>query len=392
VVRRVLEQHLRAAAKKSPVVTIAGPRQSGKTTLARTVFPRKPYVSLEPPDIRELARADPRGFLAEYPDGAIFDEIQRAPEILSYLQGLVDEDPRPGRFVLTGSQNLMMFRAVSQSLAGRTAMVTLLPLARDEVTRFPRHPTELFDTLLTGGYPAILDRALPPGAWLADYVATYVERDVRELLAVTDLGAFQRFLRLAAGRSGQILNASSLASDVGLSHNTVTAWIGVLEASYLVARLPAYHRNVGKRLVKAPKLVFLDSGLLSWLLGIRTTEQLRQHPLRGAVFESWVTSEILKARAHRRFAADVSYYRDQHGTEVDAVVETDEEAVLVEAKSGETLSGDFVAILERVAPLVEVAAAPRTVVRRVIYGGATSHSRNGTRIVPWSKIQEVSWV
>jgi predicted AAA+ superfamily ATPase len=391
VVRRVLERHLRAAAKKSPVVTIAGPRQSGKTTLARAVFPRKAYVSLEPPDIRELARTDPRGFLADYPDGAIFDEIQRAPEILSYLQGLVDEDPRPGRFVLTGSQNLMMHRAVSQSLAGRTAMVTLLPLARDEVTRFPRHPSELFETLLTGGYPAIFDRASSPGSWLSDYVATYVERDVRELLEVTDLGAFQRFLRLAAGRSGQIVNASSLASDVGLSHNTVTAWIGVLEASYLVARLPAYHRNVGKRLVKAPKLVFLDSGLLSWLLGIRTTEQLRHHPLRGAVFESWVTSEILKARAHRRFAPDVSYYRDQHGTEVDAVVETDEEAVLVEAKSGETLSGDFVAALERVAPLVAVAAAPRTALRRVVYGGAAAHSRNGTRFVPWSKIQDVSW-
>lgn len=223
-------------------------------------------------------------------------------------------------------------------------------------------------------------------------MATYVERDLRELLAVSDLGAFQRFLRLAAGRSGQIMNASSLASDVGLSHNTVMAWVGVLEASYIVTRLPAYHRNVGKRLVKAPKLVFLDSGLLSWLLGIRTVDQLRQHPLRGAVFESWVTSEILKARVHRRFTPDLSYYRDQHGTEVDAVVETDEEAVLVEAKSGETVSADFVATLERVAPIIAPAAAPRAVVRRVVYGGTSAHTRNGARILPWSKIQEVSWV
>ena len=392
MVRRVLEQHVRKVARQSPVVTIMGPRQSGKTTLARAVFRGKPYVSLEAPDLREYARTDPRGFLAQHPDGAVFDEVQRAPDLLSYLQGMVDDDPRPGRFVLTGSQNLMLHRAVSQSLAGRTSLVTLLPLARDEVVRFRDHPLGLFDTLLTGGYPAIYDRGEAAGAWLADYVATYLERDVRQLLAVTDLGTFQRFLRLAAGRSGQILNASALAGDVGLSHNTVMAWLGVLEATYIVARIPAYHRNVGKRIVKAPKLCFLDSGLLCYLLGIRNAQQLRQHPLRGAVFESWVVSEIIKARAHRGRISEVSYYRDRHGTEIDAVVEADECTVLVEAKSSETVASDFFSGLAKVAPLIGAAAAPKKLARVVVYGGSAAQSRTDATVVPWSRMRAEEWL
>lgn len=392
MIRRTAERHLRAVARRQPVVTLTGPRQSGKTTLCRAVFRGKPYVSLEAPDVREYAERDPRGFLAQYEGGAVFDEVQRVPGLLSYLQGMVDEDPRPGRFVLSGSQNLAMQRAVSQSLAGRTALVSLLPLGYEELERFEGHPTDLFSTLLTGGYPAIHDRGVRAAEWLADYVATYVERDVRLLLGVSDLGAFQRFLRLTAGRAGQIVNFSALAADAGISHNTASAWLGVLEASYLVARLPAYHRNLGKRLVKAPKLCFLDSGLLAWLLGIRDPDQLRNHPLRGAVFESWVASEILKARAHHGRAPEVTHYRDRHGTEIDAVVETETDVVLVEAKSGETVAGDFFGALARVAPLVQAAAKPRSVLPLIVYGGASPQTRADARVVPWSRITSIDWV
>lgn len=386
MIRRTVERHLRAVARRQPVVTLTGPRQSGKTTLARAVFRGHRYVSLENPDMRDHAHSDPRGFLEDHRAGAIFDEIQRAPALLSYLQETVDVDPAPGRFILTGSQNLQLVRGISQSLAGRTALITLLPLGREEVERFPTVPRALLDSLLVGGYPAIHDRGIPHSDWLADYVATYVERDVRQLLGVGDLLAFQRFVRLAAGRSGQLLNLSSLAADAGISHNTASAWLGVLEASYLVFRLPAYHANIGKRLVKAPKLHFLDSGLLCYLLGIRTAEQLGQHPLRGAVFESWVASELLKGQLHHGAPPDLYYYRDQHGRELDLIREGAEQVLLVECKSGSTLAGDFFRELARVAPLLEPVVAPRAVVRVVVYGGSASQKRSSGRAVPWQAV------
>lgn len=389
MVRRTAEQQLRALARRHPVVTLTGPRQSGKTTLTRQVFRGKPYVSLEAPDVREYALRDPRGFLGEFPRGAVIDEVQNVPSLVSYLQGIVDEDPAPGRFILTGSQNLALQSAVSQSLAGRTALMLLLPLGREEVERFPKHPSGLFDSLLAGGYPAIHQRRPPPSEWLADYIATYLERDVRRLLGVADLLAFQRFLRLAAAHSAQLINFSRLAADAGMSHNTASAWLGVLEASYIVMRLPAFHGNVGKRIVKAPKLCFLDSGLLAWLLGIRDAEQLRHHPLRGAVFESWVASEVVKAQAHHGQPVGVEHYRDRHGTEVDLVAEAGQARWLIEAKSGETVGSDFFDALARVAPLVEEEG--RRVERIVVYGGEAAQRRSQGRVIPWSKIAQVDW-
>jgi hypothetical protein len=373
-------------------VTVTGPRQSGKTTLVRSVFRGKPYVSLEARDMREYAATDPRAFLAHHSAGAIIDEIQRVPDLLSYLQGEADVDPRPGRFILTGSQNLLMHRAVSQSLAGRTALLTLHPLAWDEVGRFPKHPMQLLEALFTGGYPAIHDRRLPPGEWLADYVSTYLERDVRQLLAVSDLGSFSRFLRLLAGRSAGLINASSLGADAGVTHATARVWIGVLEASYLVLRLPAFHRNVGKRLVKTPKIHLLDSGLHCFLLGIRDPDQLRVHPLRGAVFESWVVSEVAKARTSRGRPLDLTYFRDQHGLEVDLVVETDDDVALVETKSGETIAGDFFSGLDRAGPIVARAAAPRRIRPLVVYGGQESQRRTAGQAVPWSQVPIAGWM
>ena len=282
-----------------PVVTVTGPRQSGKTTLCRTVCSDRPYVSLEGMDMRTYALEDPRGFLREYRDGAVIDEVQRAPDLPSYLQEVVDQEPEPGRFVLTGSQHFGLSEAVNQSLAGRTGVLHLLPPGLDELARFGGPERGLLEVMWTGAYPRIHDRGIPPDIWLRDYFATYVERDVRSLRNVTNLEAFSAFVRMAAGRTATEVSLSAIAGDVGVRHNTVRAWMSVLEASFLVFRLPAYRRNVRKRQIKAPKLHFLDSGLVCHLLGIRSPEELRHHPLRGQVFESWVAAEVFKARTHR---------------------------------------------------------------------------------------------
>ncbi|OFV86744.1 MAG: AAA family ATPase [Acidobacteria bacterium RBG_16_68_9] len=391
MIRRTLAAKLRALARTFPTVTVTGPRQSGKTTLCRATFPGKAYVSLEAPDVREYALRDPRGLIAEHVGGAIFDEVQRAPELLSYLQGEVDERPTAGRFILTGSANFALLQSVSQSLAGRTGLLQLLPLSLEEVRRFPERPEELFTLLWQGAYPALYDRGVPPGDWFAAYVGTYVERDVRQILNVTDLATFQTFLRLCAGRSAQLLNASALGADAGVTHNTARAWLAVIEASYLALRLPPFHANIRKRLVKAPKLHFYDSGLLCYLLGITRPEQLREHPLRGAIFESWVVSEIVKARANLGLAPNLSFYRDRKGLEVDAVLDRGTELVAVETKSGQTVANDFFDALHAfVDVLTSRKRAPR-VTSLVVYGGTQRQRRADATVIPWSKLDDFDW-
>ncbi len=303
MIDRNITPQLRALAGHYPVVALTGPRQSGKTTLCRAVFPDRPYVSLEALDLRAFAQEDPRGFLAEYQDGAVLDEIQRVPGLLSYLQTEVDERPEPGRFILTGSQHLGLSESIAQSLAGRCGLLTLLPPSLDELTRFPNAPDDLYTLLWQGAYPRIYDRGIPAHQWLADYLATYVQRDVRQIVNVGDLQTFSGFLRLCAGRSAQEVNLSALGADAGVSHNTARAWLSVLETSFVLHRLPAWHANLRKQLVKAPKLHLFDSGLLCYLLGIQEPAQLRLHPLRGAVFESWAVAEVYKAQTNQGPAA-----------------------------------------------------------------------------------------
>ncbi len=369
-----------------PSITLTGPRQSGKTTLTKEVFPQHNYVSLEAPDVRAFASEDPRAFLSQYPDGAIIDEVQRAPEILSYLQEIIDVDPRPGRWILTGSQNLHLIESVSQSLAGRTAVHHLLPLARGEVVRFTHHPTTLEESIFAGGYPRIFDRNLDPSDWLRSYVATYVERDVRAISQVGDLITFQRFVELCAGRASQLINYSSLANDCGVSQPTARAWLGILEASFIAFRLPPFHRNLGKRLVKMPKLHFYDTGLVCWLIGIRTPDQLRTHPLRGPIFETWVVSEIVKRRMNMGEPRGLFFYRNRDGAEADLLIEHPSRVTLIEAKSSQTPSSSLFDGARRVRRHLADSSIPSDIV--VAYGGGERQVRSDGHLLPWNSIHE----
>lgn len=377
--------------RQYPIVTVTGPRQSGKTTLCRITFPDLPYVSLEAPDHRHRAAEDPRAFLADYPDGAILDEIQRAPELPSYLQVLCDERGRNRQFVLTGSHNLTLLPKLSQSLAGRTSLLYLLPPSWSELQRFANAPAQLDQAFFAGAYPRIFDQRMDPAPWLADYVTTYVERDVRQVLNISDLVAFRTFLGLLAGRAGQLLNLQSLGADAGVDAKTAKAWIGALETSFLVFRLRPFFRNIRKRLVRTPKLFFVDTGLLCHLLGIRSAADLRTHPSRGAVFENWVVSEALKARFHRGLDDNLFFYRDRSGHEVDLLLVSAGRITAVEAKAGATLGSDFTDGLRWFESLA-AERFPEDRLRTVlVYGGDEPYEVRGTTILPWHGIGQFDW-
>ncbi|MEK6372539.1 MAG: ATP-binding protein [Acidobacteriota bacterium] len=389
MIPRVLTARLKEAAAQLPVVTLTGPRQSGKTTLCRAAFPGKKYVNLEPLDTRDLARSDPRGFLAEYSAGVVLDEIQNVPELLSYIQADVDEDPSPGRFILTGSQQLAANRAIGQSLAGRTAILHLLPFSLDERRRSKDWREDLWHDVFRGGYPRVYDRHLDPVRWYADYITTYVERDVRQVKDIGDLRAFRTFITLAAGRTAQEINLSSLGGDAGVSHNTARAWLGILEASFITTLVPAWHRNVRKQIIKAPKLHFIDTGVACSLLGIRDPDQLRSHPLRGALFESWVAGEILKALFHRGRQPDLKHYRESRGIEIDFVLQQAGTLHLVECKSGATTHPSFFDPLSAMRDLIGATSSEPAVAAALVYGGKESYARRTIPLYSWSDIERL---
>ena len=373
---------LERLAKGFPVLALTGPRQSGKTTLARASYPDKPYVSLENPDEREFAEHDPKRFLARFPEGAILDEVQRCPALLSWLQGLVDERPVMGQFVLTGSAQFDLIAGMSQSLAGRVGRVELLPLSLGEM-QGAGLPITLDRLLLNGGYPAIYQRDLAATDWFPNYVATYLERDVRQIIAVRDLSQFQRFVRMCAARSGQLLNLAALGADCGISAVTAREWLSVLEASYLVTRLPPYFQNFGKRLVKSPKLYFLDVGLMAWLLGIRDELSIATHAARGALFETWVVSELIKQRFNAGQPADLNFWRDSAGHEIDVVFETPAGLQAVEIKSGSTFAADWTDGLKK---WQKFAGDTPTLKPILIYGGTDSHEREHCLLTGWQDV------
>ena len=362
-----------------PVVVITGPRQSGKTTLAKATFPDKPYLSLEDPDIRALAESDPRRLLSSYPDGAILDEAQRVPQLFSYLQTIVDNNLKPGMFILTGSQQFGLLSGITQSLAGRVGMVQLLPFSVAELRAADRLPATLDSFLVTGCYPPLYDRAITPEDWFAGYVTTYIERDVRQLVNVRDLSVFQRFIRMCAARTGQLLNLSALASDCGISHNTAAAWLSVLEASYLVHLLRPHHTNFNKRLVKIPKLYFCDVGLAAWLLGIRKPEEITFHAQRGSLFETMVVAEFLKSCWHDGRPSNLYFWRDSKGLEIDLIQERGAALTPVEIKSGATIASDWLDNIRKWQALSAEGGQPAS----VVYGGEQKFASGSVELVPW---------
>ena len=376
---------LKKLAKGYPVVTITGPRQSGKTTLAKFVFKRKPYVSLEDPDKMEFANEDPRGFLAQYPDGAVLDEVQRCPLLFSYIQGIVDQDKRSGLFILTGSQQFGLISKITQSLAGRTGILHLLPFSMEEAKAGGILPKSLDEILFEGLYPPIYDRKISPSSWYANYVFTYIERDVRQMVNVRDLAAFQKFIRMCAARCGQMLNLSGLANDCGITHNTAKAWLSVLEASYVIFLLKPYYKNFGKRLVKSPKLYFYDTGLAVWLLGINDAKQISTHAMRGALFESLIVSELLKEGFNKGLARDIYFWRDNTGNEIDALIEKAGSLIPVEIKSGQTIARDYFAGINKWLAIAGAAAGSPY----VIYGGDDGQKRLGIEVLPWRNITKL---
>ena len=375
-------------AKGFPIVAITGPRQSGKTTLAKLTFPQKPYLSLEDPDVRSTAENDPRGLLASFPNGAILDEAQRAPQLFSYLQTKVDEQILPGMFVLTGSQQFGLLSGITQSLAGRVGLIHLLPFAASELSSARQLPRSLEELLVRGLYPPLYDRNILPSDWFSGYIATYVDRDARQLINVRNLSAFQRFVKMCAARTGQILNLSSLSSDCGITHNTAASWISVMEASYLIYLLRPHHRNFNKRLIKAPKLYFFDVGLAAWLLGIHTPEQIRFHSQRGAIFETFVVTEFLKDRFNQGLPANLFYWRDSKGLEIDLILEAGDKLNAIEIKSGQTIVPDFFSSLKLWGKLTGQTDLPAW----LIYGGDKALTNENISIVPWKNISKISMV
>lgn len=381
-IRRQAETVLLERAKAYPVVTVLGPRQSGKTTLCRIAFPDKPYVNLEQPDVREFAQQDPQAFLTQYPDGAVLDEIQNVPSLLSWIQVLTDSDPRAGRFVLTGSHQLQLSAQLTQSLAGRTAVIELLPLSLSElISQNVSMPTDgtVDQWMLQGGYPRIHAQQMSPEVMLSDYFATYVERDVRQLINLRHLREFGQCVRLLAGRTGQLLNQSSLGNEVGVSSNTITQWLSILEASFVVFTLAPWSANLGKRLVKSPKVYFYDVGLACWLLGIKTVEQLQYHPLRGALFENLVVLEVMKAQRNQGLREPLYFFRDSNGLEVDLLLERAEGLVLVEIKASQTVAAPLFKGLRTVSALL----GERVKKQYLVYGGDALEERTGVQVLPF---------
>jgi len=375
IIRREIEPVFHSLLGQYPIVTITGPRQSGKSTFVKTTLPQKAYVNLEDIEHRGFADTDPKGFLRQFPEGVILDEFQRAPNLLSHIQVLVDERHQNGMFVLTGSQQLKISETISQSLAGRTGILKLLPLTMKESLLFEEH-VDWEKFIYTGFYPRIFEQKLNPNQMLGDYFETYVERDLRQLTQVRQLSVFQKFVRLCAGRIGQLLNMNSLANDVGVSHTTIKEWISVLEASHIIYLLQPLHANLSKRLTKSPKLYFTDVGLASYLLGFENSRQVFTHPLKGSLFENLVIMEAMKHRLNQGKRANFFFYRDSSGHEVDLVIESADGLILIEIKAGETFSSSY---LDGLSYFKKISKAP-LLHSIVVYGGLEEREHLETKI------------
>ena len=381
MIERTLASKVTSLAQKFQVITLTGPRQSGKTTLVRATFPDLPYVSLEEPDIRQIALTDPRGFLSNYPNGVILDEIQNTPELFSYIQRIVDEN-RQIQFILTGSSNFLLMEKISQTLAGRTAVLHLLPFSLQELEPL----ADSYENLIfKGQYPRIYDRAIPPTDFYPSYIQTYVDRDVRMIKNIGDINAFIQFTQLCAGRIGQPLNNASLANDAGISPNTAKSWLSILESSYILYRLQPYHRNFNKRLIKSPKLYFYDTGVACSLLGIREQEQVNLHYMKGSLFENLILNEFIKRSFNRGENRQPYYWQDNHGKEIDCLLVNGEKVTAVEIKSGKTISTSY---FENLNYWRSLAALPENQ-EYVAYGGDQSMQTSAGTLISWKELDRI---
>ena len=387
MITRTLKNHLLQLAKGFPIISVTGPRQSGKTTLVRDTFPKHSYISLEDIDTREFAQEDPRGFLNRFQNGVILDEIQKVPQLFSYLQTRVDQDLIPGNWILTGSQNYLLMEKVSQSLAGRTAITQLYPFSIEELQgEADELNLEWNECLFTGFFPKLHVSPILPKDWYSAYIRTYLERDVRDLLRLGDLSTFSRFLRLAAARTGQLLNYNSLAVDCGVSQPTAKSWLSILEATGLVFLLSPHYANFSKRLIKTPKLYWTDTGILCHLLRVNGPEDLLDHPYRGAIFESYAVSEILKWFIHNGKEANLFFWRDRTGHEVDVILEAGKNWIPLEIKSSETVSGDYFHGLEY---WLHLDSGKHSQQAGLIYCGKRGYTRSGFEVIPWDNTASI---
>ena len=384
MIPRLITHKIRELAAKFPVITITGPRQSGKSTLLTNEFSSYDYTSLEDPDTRSFAMEDPRGFIAQFRNGAIIDEAQHVPKLFSYIQTVVDKEKKMGQFFLSGSQNFKLLSNINQSLAGRTSIFHLLPFALNELPLVKAE--EGYEKyIFKGFYPAIYDRDINPVDYYANYIQTYVERDLRDVIAVKDLSSFQRFLKLCAGRIGQLLNFSSLATDCGITQPTAKAWFSTLEASYILMKIQPYYKNFSKRVIKSPKLYFHDVGLAAYLLGLRSADQVFNHYLKGGLFENMIVSELQKNLLNRGRKEELYFFRDSNGNEVDLILENAANLTLLEMKSGQTINQDFFRGVDYFKSLNK-----ESPVAYLIYGGNVAQKRSNVTVLPWHKINEVS--
>jgi predicted AAA+ superfamily ATPase len=382
MIERILSSKMISLAQKFQVITLTGPRQSGKTTLVKATFPDLSYVSLEEPDIRQIALTDPRGFLSNYPNGAILDEIQNTPELFSYIQRIVDEN-RQIHFILTGSSNFLLMEKISQTLAGRTAVLHLLPFSFTELGSLARSYESL---IFKGQYPRIYDRDIFPTDFYPSYIQTYVDRDVRLIKNINDTNAFIQFTQLCAGRIGQPLNYASVANDAGISPNTAKSWLSILESSYILYRLQPYHRNFNKRLVKSPKLFFYDTGVACSLLGIRDQEQVNTHYLKGSLFENLILNEFIKRNFNRGENRQQFYWQDNHGKEIDCLLVNGEKITAVEIKSGKTMSTSY---FDNLKYWQSLAGLPENQAY-VVYGGDQSMQTSAGSLISWRNLDRIS--
>jgi len=372
MVKRTIEDTIRKQSARFRAVTIIGPRQSGKTTIARALFPDYAYVSLEDLDMRQFAHDDPRGFLEQYDSHTIIDEVQRVPSLLSYLQTRLDQRPQNAQYILTGSQNFLLSKHIGQTLVGRTSLTILLPLTLDEINEFKSSTRlKLHSTILRGSYPGIYDKKLDPTTFYSSYVSLYLERDVRDLRTIESLPKFQRFIQLCAGRAGQILNMSDLSGAIGVDIKTIDAWIGVLEASFIAYRLQPYATNLKKRLVKMPKIYFYDTGLLCYLLNIRTEKELMVSHFYGNIFENLIIGELMKHQTNSGEQPRLYFIRDQYG-EADCIINTPSGLAIAEVKTTSTYVGEHSAKLAYFGALLDIPESRQY----LIYTGTTQHRSN----------------